>query len=266
MLPAPRWVLRTILVLLAVEVVIQILDIVFNFMAVIDDSAIQEMFNVAHELSLGNWFSSTQTAAIAVVLWLIRIHVRDTGASRWTVRGWTLLSGTFLYLAIDDGIQAHERISTAASDFFALTAEGGATHGGFVDAVGRLVDWFPSYTWQVLFGPVFAALGIFIVVFVWRRLDRASALTVFGGLFLYAVAQAQDFVEGMETPYDRITERLGTDPYTVPHLARMGEEYLEMVGSTLILFAFLAVYARLKSKQAASDAADEVRPGATLES
>lgn len=264
-LPVPGWIRRTLYALLAFEATILVLDVVFTFLAVIEDAGIQELFNVARELSLGNWFSSTQTAAIAVVLWLIRLRLRGSGAPRASVRGFTLLAGIFLYLSIDDGIQLHERVSTAVGDFFALTAEGGATHSGIVAALGRWIDWFPSYTWQVLFGPIFAALGVFIVVFVWRRLDRRSALTVYAGLFLYALAQVQDFIEGLETPYERLTTMLGTDPYTVPHFSKMAEETLEMLGSTLVLFAFLSVYAALAGRAGASDPADEMGPGAPFE-
>jgi len=252
-----RWVRKVLCWLLAVEGLIVALDVVFNYLAVIDDEGIQEMFNVARELSVGNWFSSMQEFAVATVLWLLYLRERDAGARGWSRRGWAVLAGLFAYIAVDDGVQIHERVATAVADFFTLTAEGGAIHSGPVGWLGRFVEWFPSYPWQVLFGPVFAAFGLFMVWFLWRELDRKSALTIFLGLFLYGLAQGQDYVEGLGTPYESLTAALSLEPYTVPHFAKVAEESLEMLGTTIVLYVLLLRWGR-------SDTADEVGAGAPL--
>jgi len=228
--------------LLATEVVLVVLDVIFNFLAVIDDEGIREMFNVARELSLGNWFSSVQTAGVALVLFLLFMEDRAAGDRQRTGRGWGLLSALFLYVAVDDGVHIHERVAVATADFFTLTADGGAEHSAAVDWIGRLLDAFPSYPWQVLLGPFLVIFGVLALLFLRRNLPPTSLRWVYWGFFLYAAAQAQDFVEGLGTPYERLTEALGLDPYTIPHFAKVGEEYLEMVGTTLILYAFLRFY------------------------
>jgi len=124
----------------------------------------------------------------------------------------------FFYLALDDGAQVHERVAVAISDFFALTAEREGVFTGPVGWLGRLIHGFPSYAWQVLLGPVFVAFGVFLIVFFRRALDRRLARLALSGLVLYAAAQGQDFLEGLGTPYERVTAALGTEPYTVPPL------------------------------------------------
>ena len=243
-----RWIQRTIVFLLATEVVILVLDVIFNYLAVVDDAGIQELFNVARELSLGNWFSSIQTAGVGLVLWLIYLKIREEPDAKGRARGFAVLALLFFYIGMDDGTQMHERVSTAVADYFALTAESEAIHTGPAGWIGSLLDRFPSYAWQVLFGPVFAAFGLFMVVFLWRQMGRKQALLAFFGLFLYGIAQGQDFIEGLETPYQWLTARLGTEPYTVPHFGKMGEEYLEMLGTTFLLWAALKHYKGTFSK------------------
>jgi len=83
-----RFIPRTILFLLVVELVILVLDVIFNYKAVIDDDNIQELFNVARELSIGNWFSSIQEAGVGLVFWLVYVRVKDEPGARWRARGW----------------------------------------------------------------------------------------------------------------------------------------------------------------------------------
>ncbi len=247
--PAPaapdRWISKTILFLVVTELVILVLDVIFNYLAVVDDDRIQELFNVARELSIGNWFSSIQEAGVGLVLWLIHLEVKNEPGARWRALGWAVLGVLFFYIGLDDGTQMHERVSSAIGDYFALTSNTGTDHAGPMGWFGIILDHFPSYEWQVVFGPVFAAFGIFMIFFLWRHMERQLALVVYLGLFLYGIAQGQDFIEGLETPYDWLTEKFGTQPYTVPHFMKMGEEYLEMIGTTVVLWPVLKHYARL---------------------
>lgn len=238
------WLRKVVVALVAVEALLVLLDVTFNFYGLVDDEGIQEMFNVARELSLGNWFSSVQEAAVGVTFWLVYLREREAGTRGWARRGWVVLAGLFLYVAADDGAQVHERVATAVADFFTLTAQGGAALSEPVGWIGRLVEWFPSYPWQILFGPILGALGLFMVLFIGRRVDRRSALAIYLGLFLFAAAQGQDFVEGLGTPYERATAALGLDPYTVPHFAKVAEEVTEMIGTTIVLAAALGIFAR----------------------
>lgn len=233
-----RWLLKTVVFLGVVELLLVGLDLLLNYSAWVQDEELQELFNVAREPSLGNWFSSVQELAAGVTLWLVHLKVKKEPGARLRAAGWAVLAVAFCYVAVDDGARVHERVGVAVSDFYTDESAASDTEGD--SWLGRALDVFPSYPWQVLFGPPFAAMGIFLLVFLWRELpDRRLKWLVVLGLALYAMAQAQDFVEGLETPYDLLTERYDLHPYTVPHLAKIVEEYLEMLGTTVLLYVFL---------------------------
>jgi hypothetical protein len=240
--------------------------VIFNYLAVIDDEQIQEMFNVSRELSIGNWFSSMQEAAVGLLFLLIYVRVRGERGPGRHAFGWALCGVFFFYIGLDDGVTMHERVSTAVGDYFALTAQN--ANGGGGGPLGWLLAHFPSYEWQVLFGPFIAAMGIYIAVFLWRHMERKATLQVFFGFFLFALAEGQDFIEGLETPYVWLTEKFGTEPYTVPHFMKMGEEYLEMLGATVVLWVLLRQYAALDRRRigrSGSDLPHEVGAGPSLE-
>ena len=100
---------------------------------------------------------------------------------------------------------------------------------------------FPSYPWQLVVGPFFAAMGVYIVIFLFRelptpRLKELVALAI--GLFIIAIAM--DFVEGMEDePLDRLADTLSVDAGRLVHFSKSVEEFLEMLGTSMFLFVFL---------------------------
>ena len=244
-----RWISRTVAFLLAVQIVIVILDIIFNFLAVVDDEDFREIFNMARELSISNWFSSVLEAGTGLAFWLIHLQAKGQRDGRGAARGWAVAAVLFFYIGLDDGTQFHERVSTAAASYFAVTSESGGSHPGALGWIGSLLDRFPSYPWQILFGPVLAAIGLFTIAFLWRKMERRQAWVACLGFFLYGIAQGQDFIEGLETPYGFLTATLGTGPYTVPHFAKVGEESLEMIGTILVLRAALKHHSALAQRE-----------------
>jgi hypothetical protein len=107
--------------------------------------------------------------------------------------------------------------------------------------LGSLYDSFPSYTWQMVFGPFFMAIGIFIIWFLWKALEpRRLWYWFLVGMSLYAVAIGLDFVEGLDSePYEGIAAFLSTEEYRIEHLSKTLEEFLEMLGTTIFLIVFL---------------------------
>lgn len=202
----------------------------------------RDLFDNTSERGLGSWLAVTQTGFIALTLWgVAHLHAR-LGASRGRRAGWIVLALFFAYLAFDDGTRFHERVGTAfAKTRAAETGLGGA---------------FPSYYWQLLFGPFFAGMGLFMLVFLWRELcTRKLRLMVVAALGLLALAVAMDFVEGLQETHPlnglsrlAATSLLGLDTYllfgmsameTMVHLARSVEESLEMMAMTTLWGAFL---------------------------
>lgn len=221
--------------------------------------SLRGLFDATSERGLGSWLSVTQATLVAVTLWVAAALHRPSGRAA----GWAALAAIVSYLALDDGTRLHERIGSAFAD-------SGASQSGLGAA-------FPSYYWQLVLGPVFAAMAVFMVVFLWRTFQtrRPRALLV-GAFALAAVAVGLDFVDGLERghPLDLYTPlaarllpdaralalfgRDGVD--AVVHLSRSVEESLEMVAATLLWAAILTHLA-----DALGHVSVDLRPGPDLE-
>jgi hypothetical protein len=190
--------------------------------------------NIAREDGLASWFASTQT--LLVGLTFLAIYALDRA------RGYLILAAGFAYLAVDDGAQLHERFS---STFDALTER------------STLVASFPSYTWHVLFLPPFAALGLYLLLFLWKRLGTEGArVLLLGAMACLAGAVGLDFLEGLDAdhsknPYQSVvhlypclddwSERRFGAPAdeSLRHFSKSLEETLEMVAMSLLWFVLL---------------------------
>ena len=228
--------MRTVVVsLLLFEALLVYLDIIVTYYEAIAHSAIQDLCNLVIEGSLGGWFSSVQTLVIGLVVLLIVVRVRAEPAAARRVLGWGVVAFFFLYMAIDDGAAIHEAFGTAFEDV--EIAASAAGQGGFA---ARILHSFPSYPWQLLFLPFLGVLGAFTAWFSFRELTRrASRACVAAGLACFALAVGLDFIEGLETPFQRLTALLALHEDTVPHFSGVLEEFIEMLGATLLLRAYL---------------------------
>ena len=115
-------------------------------------------------------------------------------------------------MAIDDGAQFHERF--------------GSTFKAIREDAGGSFDFFPSYTWQILFLPIFGAVGFFMFGFLWHELDaKSSRILLVTAIALQVLAVGMDFVEGLDDDhrwnlYTVIANRYDLEPWTE---ARFGE-------------------------------------------
>ena len=244
---------RVLAVCLAIEVALVVLDYHVNYGRLSEIGAIRRLFNTAREDGLLSWFSVTQTAFVALTLWIVTLTERTRGTDRWRVRGWLVLTAFFVWMAVDDGAKVHERVGTATQ---ALAERG--------SAMGSVLAVFPSYAWQVVFLPVFAALGLFTLVFLWRELgDATGRALVFAGIGLLVVAVGMDFCEGLDrdhplNPYVWLAgfpdvsaftrARFHRSPYaTLVHFSKSLEEFAEAFANTLLWTAVLRHWARTAS-------------------
>ncbi|NND60494.1 MAG: hypothetical protein HKN49_09530 [Gammaproteobacteria bacterium] len=215
----------------------------------IDASPVRNLFNTTREDGLASWFGVTQTALVAVTLWIVYATVRARRDSRWVVLGWMAIALFFSYMAFDDGSEFHERMGSTFKILQKRAAESGSSGGG-------VLDIFPSYPWQVIFLPIFGSFGLFMLVFLWRELRaRALRLLVLAGIGCFVAAVGLDFVEGLDEEHplnlnSMVAELPGVDDYTrdrfnrrgytaVRHFQKSLEETLEMFGMTLLWIAFL---------------------------
>jgi hypothetical protein len=226
--------LRRLLVFLIVsELLIVYLDIVVTYFEAIDHPAVADLCNMVIEEGINNWFSSMQTLVVGLVVLLITARVAlDPAATRGRVLAWALISLFFFYMAFDDGVGFHEAMGTWFDDD-RKAAAGGTGLSAWLLAV------FPSYAWQILFLPALGALGLFTVAWSFKEMSRRGRILVFAGIACFVFAVGLDFVEGMEWPYESLTAQLQLHEDTVPHLSGVLEEFTEMFGTTLLLYAFL---------------------------
>jgi hypothetical protein len=247
-----RLIRTVVLSCVAFEALLVLLDYHVNYGHLTDLGPLRRLTNITREDSLASFFGTTQTLLISLTLWLVWITVRARQTVRWRRTGWLVLALFFSLMTVDDGAMLHERAGTVFSEVHSSDAPGGeATELG-----ARVLEAFPSYAWQIVALPFFVALGIFLLVFLWHDLDDLRPrLIVASALVCFAIAVGMDFVEGLneEHPwnlYTHLTEtidfgdytqyRFRHDPYdTLRHFSKSIEEFLELLGNTLLWSVFL---------------------------
>jgi hypothetical protein len=226
--------LRVLAALVTIEVSLFALDFFISHREVVASRDLQALFDITHEDTIGTWVSTTQYLALAFTAWLLRLRTRNLPDAAGRARGWGVLAVFFAYMSFDDGSRFHERIGSLFGDHAAdIPAK-------FVAGMaGGLIDWFPSYNWQLAFFPVFASAGLFLVVFLGREL-RSAALhaLVLGGLSCWVFAVFLDFLEGASEGMSLLQAVFGGSYRATEHIVRAVEETVELFGATLMLTAF----------------------------
>ena len=218
-----RPLLAIFLVCVSIELLLVVLDLTINWMRWSDTGAIRRLFNITREDGLASFFAIIQTVAVAVILWLTWFlnKANNSSLSRQSSGGWLLMAVFLTYIAIDDGAMVHERIGTL-----------------FSQANEDLN--LPSYGWQFIMGPVFAVMGITMIGFLWRQgkftIRRDWLIAAISCL---AAAVALDYVEGMEDGYRLLVDQTGWSTKTIKHFSKSFEEFLEMLGMSILLILFL---------------------------
>jgi len=236
----PERLMRNLLVFcVASEVLLALADGLITYGGWIALFPIRELCDMSVENGLATWFQVMQTFLAGITLWAIFLLAGQRGVPRASRTGWAVLAAFFTYMAVDDGAMIHERLGTA----FELATK----HGG------GAVNIFPSYPWQVLFMPIFGALGLFMMVFLWRTMrGRGERFRLCLAVALMGLAVVLDFIEGLDDEhrwnlYTWISIRFGLDyrtDYTVWHFASLTEEFLEMLSISLLWVNFTYYLAR----------------------
>jgi len=208
---------------LVFEALLVILDLLFNVYDVAGDISIRRIFNPAREESLPTWFSAMQALVVGCVAYLIAAARRRQGRS---MVGWILVGTFFVYLSADDSAAIHERLGSAIER--ALGAQD-----------------LPTYAWQIFIAPVLALALLASAAYAWRHVQPRLRPLIIAGLACFAISQGLDFVEGMEKIVDTIDalgDTYASNAYLISHAPRLLEEWLEMLGTTAFLAAFLNAF------------------------
>ncbi|GBE57298.1 hypothetical protein BMS3Abin01_00210 [bacterium BMS3Abin01] len=241
---AARFNRNLLIFLIACEIFLVIIDATINYSRWIDISAIRRLSNIAREDGVGTWFMSTQTLLAGLTLLLIFLVQRGRGVRRRVLAGWLLLAGFFIWMAVDDASQIHERLGSTFKAAVEASGDGPAT------GLGRVLDVFPSYPWQLILMPVFALAGLFLLNFLWDQLDDNRArVKLIAALGCFAVAVGLDFIEGLEPEnsfnlYAIIKGSTALSGDFVDHFSKSLEETLEMLGMTIFLSIFFLYLSR----------------------
>jgi len=222
--------------LVGIEILLVVSDEVLNVRALIDLGPIRRFFNIAREDGVASWFAITQTWMLGLTAGFIFVVVRANDAMRWRRVGWAVIALFLLYMAMDDGSKFHERVGSSVR----VIIQGENAGDGL-----RQIGFFPSYTWQLVFLPIFAAFGLFILWFLNKelRVARDKLMVVVAiGLFVFAVIA--DFFEGIDSQhplnlYDWISTRWELNPDAVLHYSKSLEEFMEMLAISLLWVVFL---------------------------
>ncbi len=205
-------------------------DAFVNYNQLTDIGAIRRLCNIAREDSLASWFGTTLTFLVGLTLWLIVLIHKNTKTTKRQRVGWTFLALLFTYMAVDDGSEIHERLGTAMND-----------SGWFT----RILDFFPSYAWLLLFAPLFLISGFYFFFFLRSNIKQKNLRKLLIiALICLIFAVALDYIEGLEPDnklnvHTWLEDGLGLDPDGIRHFAKSIEEFIEMVGMILFWMVFI---------------------------
>ena len=232
---------RVLVIFVLIEAALFGLDYLIAHKELIDNSDLQNLVDITREDTIGTWVSTTQYLLLAGVAWLIHLRTRDDAGATMRAAGWGLIAGFFTYLSFDDGSRFHERMGSLFGDYAPDVST------PFIATAAReLLDFFPSYNWQVAFFPLFGAMALFLLVFLRRELKENSLYAmVLAGLSCWIFAVLLDFLEGASEGMALMTSMFDAGYRTVEHMMRSVEECIELFGATLMLSAFLAHFTRI---------------------
>ena len=217
----------------AIDVVLMLLDLLINYANPDNPLILRRIFNIAREDGIGTPLGSFQTLCISFVLGLLCLESKASQLSASTARMWGFLSGFFCYLAFDDVSGLHERLGSLVEITFHKSS---GSHSNTFFAS------FPSYTWQICFGPFLAIVLIGMIRHFNREVrDASQRVLLLCALACYVLAVFYDFLEGVDGLFGRLATALSVRVYTVSHISKAAEEFLELLGSTFFLTAFIKI-------------------------
>ena len=233
---ATRLISILLIVLIGCEILFVIGDELFNIRRAVPLGPVRRFFDITLEDSVASWFAITQTWMVGLTAALIYVVVAADDKERWRRVGWVVIALFFMYMAMDDGAKFHERVGSSVRRII---------QGENAQSGSRQIGFFPSYTWQLVFLPIFAAFGLFLLAFLNKELRSMRAkLTVVMAIGLFALAVIADFFEGIDSQhpldlYSWISTTWDLNPDAVVHYSKVLEEFMEMLAISLLWVVFL---------------------------
>ena len=209
-----------------------LLDICIVYGNIIDIPVenLRDIFDMTLKQSLANFASSIQRLFISITLMIIFFILRIVNKKRALM--WFITGVFFIYMALNEGIGFHNIINDAVKEIIYSSNQS--------SILVKIVRIFPSYYWQLVLGPFFFIMGLFILFFLWKELkDTHLRRYVCLAFLCFIIAEILSFLEGTYTPVSIIHDNFGLYSDTIVHFMRLIEETLELSGSTFFLYVFL---------------------------
>lgn len=197
-----------LLLVLAIEVALVVMHVAAHASG---QTVLVRLFDLDREKNIPTWFASMQLFLVAVVVFMIL--VRNTGvpaALRWPL---PLFGLVFVFLSMDEFIGLHEGVTVLTGD----------------------IAWVPTFNdhgaWILPYCAIALVLLLAVrrsVLWVWRH-DRHAFLAAVLGMALFFVGAV-----GIEFTHYYVEPKSWLSASMV-----VFEEWLEMVGVSLVLYATL---------------------------
>lgn len=217
LLLSPKNVLRNlaivIFVLLLADIAGIILESVLNYEARLT-RLIAHYFSFNGESNIPAFFSSVMLLAASGLLFLIHRQHKRTAQDGYT-RHWLILGFIFLFMAIDENTQIHERIADFVRPRLATDLSG-------------MLHW----AWVVPYSVLTLAVVAYFIRFVLRLPTHTRNLILLSGALFVTGALGLEFFEGY------LYKRYGID-HLYNRILYCLEELMEMSGVALFIYALL---------------------------
>ena len=189
---------------------------------------LHSLIDLDAEGNLPAWFSSFQLALIAIAFWVLAARFRAT--QRPSRRFLRACSGFFLLLSIDETAMFHERITESLGS--------------------RYLDWVPVYAGNHPGHAIVCALVLLACIAgafphlrgLWEMSRRCSLIAIAGSAVYVTGAAVLESVG-----YKMLSVRSTLSLYRAEVAA---EEFFEMMGASLILYAVLLICCLPKNNRA----------------
>lgn len=223
------------IILIVIESLLFLGDVFINYNRLSSHRSIRQMFNMTREDSLANWVASLQAIFVGVTVWIIYYLSRIQNAATSKKFGYIMIALFFSYVGLDDGCKLHERLGTVTQDYF-------NDHSSALYGLTDFIQGFPSYTWHILFTPVFASFGFWMLIFLYREAStQDNKILLFEGISCFGLAVVMDFIEGSSSILEAAAQTISADVIPFKHFLAVLEEFIELIGTSLFLALFISI-------------------------
>ncbi len=191
-------------------------------------------FHFDREGNLPTWFSSTQflvLGALFAALYFLERHKRIG-------KIWLICMAAAVFLSLDEAAAFHELLGT----YFGIWSRG-APEGTWLNNL----QYFPSYYWMLIYLPIVLPLSILILRVLYKELGHEFGKVLTGGFIFILGAVVLDFLEGRYGMDNHKGILIHGNSGTALIDTALIEEFMEMFGVSLIIYAFIRHYAKMRA-------------------